>query len=226
MRLADRLGIDVLCLASLGRWAYLPTQAECIEANRQTLAIMRAYPQRIWGWCYVTPTQAGWADEVRRCLEEFGMIGIKLWVSNRCTDAATRPLVEMAIAYEVPVLMHAWWKATGNIPSESTPEQFASLARLYPQAKLIMAHLGGDWLRGLSAVAQTTAYVDTSGSLIELGMIERAVQELGAGRVIFGSDLYGVSLAVALEKVVGSSIPDEAKSAILGDNFLKLVNRG
>jgi len=133
--------------------------------------------------------------------------------------------VEYAIARDVPVLLHAWWKATGNLANESAPEDVAELARLYPQAKLIMAHLGGDWQRGVAALSDTTACVDTSGSIVERGMIERAVKRLGADRVIFGSDSAGGALAVAYAKVTGAQISDEDKQKVLGDNFVRLLGR-
>ena len=54
-------------------------------------------------------------------------------------------------------------------------------------------------------------------------MVEMAVRELGAERVIYGSDFGGRSLASQLAKVYGADIPAEAKRLILGGNIRRLL---
>jgi len=232
-RAAQRLGIERLCVSSLGDWSYVPTTQQCVAANDQTLALMRRHPDLVWGLCYVNPaaepiwrgnTEHGWRQEVERCLQE-GMVGIKLWVAVRCASAPARALIEHAIERDVPVQLHTWWKMTGNLPHESRPEEAAELSRLYPQAKLIVAHLGGDWQRGVAALRDTNACADTSGSIVERGMIERAVAVLGADRVIFGSDSAGATLAGTLAKITGARIGEEDKRKVLGLNALRLLAR-
>jgi predicted TIM-barrel fold metal-dependent hydrolase len=54
-------------------------------------------------------------------------------------------------------------------------------------------------------------------------MTEMAVHELGAERVIFGSDAGGRSFASQLGKVMGANISAAAKRLILGENFRRLL---
>jgi len=220
---AQALGIDRLLVSSLGSWNYEPSRDECVRANRDTQAAMREHPGLVLGACYVNPRFPEAVAEVERCIAE-GMVAVKLWVAAPASDPCVFPVIEKAIALRVPVLQHAWHKATGNLPHESTPSQVAELARRYPEAALIMAHIGGDWLRGLRAARGAPSLrVDTSGSIIEAGMIEAAVEQLGAGRVIFGSDADGVEPAVALAKVRGAEIGDADRRLILGDNLAALL---
>jgi predicted TIM-barrel fold metal-dependent hydrolase len=54
-------------------------------------------------------------------------------------------------------------------------------------------------------------------------MVEMAVRELGAARVIYGSDAGGRSFASQLAKVRGADIPDGAKTLILRENLRRLL---
>ena len=55
------------------------------------------------------------------------------------------------------------------------------------------------------------------------GFTEMAVRELGADRVIYGSDASGRSFSSQLGKVLGADIPDEAKRLILAENLIRLL---
>ena len=50
-----------------------------------------------------------------------------------------------------------------------------------------------------------------------------AVRELGAERVIYGSDVGGRSFASQIAKVIGADVPDSAKESILGGNLRRLL---
>ena len=50
-----------------------------------------------------------------------------------------------------------------------------------------------------------------------------AVRELGAERVIYGSDTGGRSFASQLAKVMGADIPETAKKMILGENLRRML---
>jgi len=221
---ADRLGIDRLVVCSLGDFDYEPTHEKCVAANREVVRAMRAHPDRVVGFCYVNPAFPEALAELDACVRQFGMKGLKLWVSVLATDERVFPVIEKARQLGIPVLMHAWKKATGNLPFESTPEQVAWLARRYPDVSFIMAHMGGDWERGIKAAGPVAnLMVDTSGSIIECGMVEAAVDELGAERVVFGSDAPGVELAVAVGKVTGADIGGAEKSLVMGENIRRVL---
>ena len=50
-----------------------------------------------------------------------------------------------------------------------------------------------------------------------------AVRELGAERVIYGSDVGGRSFASQVAKVMGANVPDSDKELILGGNLRRLL---
>ena len=54
-------------------------------------------------------------------------------------------------------------------------------------------------------------------------MTEMAVRELGAERVLYGSDAGGRGFASQLAKVFGADIPASAKQLVLGENLKRLL---
>jgi uncharacterized protein len=50
-----------------------------------------------------------------------------------------------------------------------------------------------------------------------------AVRELGAERVLYGSDAPGRSFASQLGKVYGANVDESAKKLILGENLKRLM---
>jgi len=163
----------------------------------------------------------GALDELRRCFEESGMRMVKLWVAVRCTDRRVFPIIERCIDLNLPVLQHAFHKATGNMPDESTALDVAELARRYPEARIVMAHIAGDYTFGAWAIRDApNVWTDISGSYCEAGMVETAVRELGASRVVFGTDN---GIAFNLGKVQDARISHAEKRRILYENAKELL---
>jgi predicted TIM-barrel fold metal-dependent hydrolase len=218
---ADRLGIDQMwCSHPISRG--MPEPEEIRQGNDAVLAAMRLYPDRIRGLCFVVP---GWhresLAEIDRCLDQ-GMIGIKLYNQYFINDPVVFPVIEKAIEEGVPVLDHAGHlmdNATRRLqPRISDGVHFADLARRYPEAILIMGHIGGggDYEWSLQALADApSVYADTSGSVIDEGMIEYAVRLLGAERLLFACDL---SEEAGVGKVLNAAITEEQRQAIFAGN--------
>jgi len=69
---------------------------------------------------------------------------------------------------------------------------FAELARRYPEAMIICAHIcgGGDWEWTIKALRNApSVFIDTSGSVTDFDTVDMAVQILGADRILFGCDM-------------------------------------
>ena len=227
---ADHYRVEKLCLSALGKgWPRVPSAEVFIEANTHVAEAIKRYPGRLLGFCYVNPVQQREAlAEIDRCIGGLGFSGIKLWVACHADEPCVFPIVEKAIALRVPVLQHTWYKKGGseNEPGESTCEHYAALARRYPQAKLIAGHVGGDWERGIKVVKPCANIVaDVCGSDNYFGFVEMAVRELGADRVVFGTDMPGRSMASQIGKVIGADISDADKEKILGENVERLLRR-
>ena len=223
---AKRSGIEQLCVSSLGDkgYSHYPGTEEFISANTHVLEIMRILPE-ILGFCYVNPqhTEKSLA-ELDRCIIDGGMVGIKFWIACKASDRHIDPVVQRAIELDVPILQHAWYKTTGNYEHESIPADVADLAERFPDVTLIMAHLHGAGYRGILDIAPyPNVLADVSGGDPEATIVEFGVQELGAERIVFGSDAPGRSFGVQLGKVLGANISDEAKELILHGNAERIL---
>jgi predicted TIM-barrel fold metal-dependent hydrolase len=225
IRFMDRLGIERVML-SLG-YPLLPDPSpeQLREENDQVLKAIARYPDRTLGFVYLNPNQLEFSlSEFDRCVRDGPMVGVKLWVARRCNTPEVDPIVERAAAMQAPVLQHAWFNLKGNLPGESTPNDLAELALRHPRAVFIDSHTGGDWEPGIRAlrpaknVATCVAGFDPTA-----GMVEMAVRELGAERVIFGSDAAGRSFASQLGKVMGANIPEADRRLILSENLRRLL---
>jgi hypothetical protein len=223
---ADRMGIARLCVFMGLAWNYDPSPEFMRKSNDEVLQAVRKFPDRVFGFVYLNPnhTQAS-LDELNRCVRDGPMVGVKLWVAAHCNEPKLDPLVARATELKAPVLQHCWIKITGNLPGESTPMDLAELAVRHPRATFICAHTGGDWERGLRAIRpHRHVYADIDGGDPTAGFTEMAVRELGAERVLYGSDAGGRSFASQLAKVLGADIPDAARRLILAGNLKRLLH--
>lgn len=222
---ADRVGIERLVLSLGSPLEAFPSPQNIRDTNDQVMLAVKRWPKRVVGFVYLSPNQVETSlQEFDRCVRDGPLIGVKLWCGGKCNAPQLDPIVERATAYNVPILQHTWFNALGNQPGESTPSDLAELGRRHPNARLIGAHSGGDWERGFRAVRSVkNVCVDVCGFDPTGGAVEMAVRELGAERVLYGSDSGGRSFASQLAKVMGAEIPDAAKSLILGGNLRRLL---
>jgi uncharacterized protein len=221
---ADRLGIDQLCCSIL---CARPASVEGFRAcNAALAAAIRRHPKRFLGYCYVNPEHGRQAlDEIRRCMNEYGFIGVKLYNERLCTDPIVAPVVELAIELGAVILHHA---GHGHVPFAGQPNisdggHLAALGRRYPEARLICAHVGGggDWEWTIKALRHANnVYLDTSGSVIDEGIVEFAARTLGIDRLLFGCDM---SFTAGMGKIRGADLSVEQKQKILSGNLLRLL---
>lgn len=223
------LGIGTfLCsdLGDFGRDNY-PSEQAVDLANRTMAAVVRDHPGRIAGYCYLNPRHGAAALRMlTRGIEDDGLVGIKLHVSVVCDDPMVEPIVEAAIGYRAPMLIHAWRKTIGQLPDESTAVNVARLAARYPEARIVMAHLGGQCESAVNAIAPfPNVLIDTSGTIIGAGEVALAVRRLGAGRVVFGSDSSPVAcLAANVGKVLAADLTDDQARKVMGGTMSRLLS--
>ena len=225
LKFADRMGIERVIVFMGYPWAYDPSPDDLRRQNDQVLEAVEHSQGRAFGFVYLNPkhTEAS-LQELDRCVRDGPMVGVKLWVAIRCHDECLDPIVRRAAELKAPVLQHTWFKITGNLPGESTASDLAALAARHPQASFIAAHTGGDWERGIRAIrSATNVTAEICGGDPTAGFVEMAVRELGAQRVIYGSDYAGRSFASQLAKVYGAGVSEEAKQLILAGNIKRML---
>jgi len=162
------------------------------------------------------------ADEM---LKQPQCVGIKLHPEEHgypIRDHAA-PLFEFAAARKAIVLTH-------TSEQNSLCADFVPWANRFPEVRLILAHIGcgwdGDVTHQVRAIQQTqhgNVFADTSSAnSIIPGLIEWAVQEVGAERVLFGTDTPLYSTAMQRARINHADLTDADKRLILRDNAVKL----
>ncbi len=224
---ADKLGIDQLCCSLL-----TPSRPATPEAFRQgndwAAEAARRYPGRILCYCYVNPGYVREArDEINRCVEKLGFIGVKLYNEYVATEPVVWPIVEQVIQLRVPILHHAGHTNWLNVaqPRISDGGTFAELAKRYPEAMIICAHIagGGDWEWTVKALRNApSVFLDTSGSVPDEGTVEMAVRTLGAERVLFGCDM---SMTASVGRIRSAELSDSDRVKIMGGNMQRILAR-
>jgi predicted TIM-barrel fold metal-dependent hydrolase len=225
LKFADRMGIERLCVYMGMKWSYDPSVDDMRRQNDEVLEVLEKWPKRLFGFVYLNPNHVELSlKEFERCVQHGPMVGVKLWVARHCDTAELDPIVERAAQHKAIVFQHTYIKVSGNLPGESTPMELALLAQRHPNAQIICGHSGADWEIGVRAVRGCgNVSVDLAGSDPTAGFTEMAVRELGAERVIYGSDAGGRSFASQLGKVYGAEISERAKRLILGENLRRLL---
>ncbi len=118
---------------------------------------------------------------------------------------------------------HSWSISPTN-PNQvySQVKLFEKYLKKYPDVKLILSHSGGleEGIRKAVELARIypNLYLDVAGDVLFFGLIEFLVENAGADKIIFGSDLTMLDPRINLGRVLTAKIDLETKRKILGLN--------
>lgn len=208
----------------------IPTPAMVSKSNDIVAKAMKRHAGVIKGFAFINPGYVKEAlYEIERCVNDLGMIGVKLYNHYFISDPVVRSIIEKCIELDIPILEHAG-KLTyspQDQPFISNGTHFAKVSVEYPEAVIIQAHIGGggDWQWSLKAMADCpNIFTDTSGSVCEAGLIEQTVQYLGTDRILFGTD---GSISAGIGKMLSANISEQDKVKILNNaKFERYLERG
>ena len=216
-RASERYGIEKILVSALG--SHYPNKDEVRYLNEQTAKLIEE-DSLFSGYVTVSPEHDDALGVLRRGIETQGMIGMKIWVSCLCDDNCCDKLYEYCAEHDVPVLIHALKKTVGQLPKEATGVHVAAAAQRHPGTKFIMAHLGGNCYHGLPLVKDLpNVWSDFSGGYCRREDVPYAVEQLGAGRILFGTDN---AYAMNLGQVLDGDLTREQQEQILYRNTAEL----
>ena len=194
-----RIGITAHVASILGSWGarspvYFPSQDDVHQANGRMLALCHEHPGLVFGYCLVNPNYTDHALAEIEARATAGMVGIKLAASRRADDPLLDPIAALAAGRGLPILHHVWQHRRRDWPNQEASDavELACLAARHPRARFILAHLGGggDWAHSLRVLRDApNVWVDLSGSGIDHGMLEHALEAVGVARLLWGADI-------------------------------------
>ena len=221
LKIADRYGVNRYYFSCLDGSAH-PDEENVAQGNAIAASCVKEYPGLFRGYVHANPRNRDALDVVKKGMEEQGLSGLKLLISVYCNDPLVYPLVEKMIEYDRPILIHSFVKAVGQLDYESTAVHIADLAKRYPEAKIIMAHLGGEPHHAIRHIAPyQNVWVDHSGTLVGSNDLNHTVNLIGADRILFGSDIP-IAFASSYGQVLEAQITEEEKQKILWKNTIEL----
>jgi len=214
IRTMDRIGVKA-CVAS-GHAGIGPDFA---LGNDEVQRGAEAFPGRLLGYIAVNPNYP--AEEMRQELERrwrTGLfVGVKLHADMHKHPSDGRryaPAWEFAHEHGLPLLSH------------DTVPRFEEPTGRYTRARLLIAHAisSHDMLEAAAALAarRPNVYLDITGSPLVFGALELAVEKVGAGRILFGTDLPFIDPRPQVGRVAFAKIPEADKWRILGENAAAL----
>lgn len=174
-------------------------------------------------WVVINPLQPDSYQQAAEMLQSPKCVGIKLHPEEHVypiTDHGDA-LFEFAAKHDAVVLVHS-----GD--PYSWPDDFVPFANRHSNITLLLAHLGnggaanGDPRLQVRAIEQSkhgNIIVDTSSARsLSPGLLEWAVQQVGAERILFGTDTPLYHTAMQHARVAYADISEEAKHLILRGN--------
>ena len=204
-----------------GRADVVSANIEASEVVQQTAGLLQ--------WVIVHPEQPDTYSQAAELLGSPHCVGIKIHPEEHEYEITQHgdKLFEFAARHDALVLAHS-----GD--PNSWPKDFVRFADEYSNVRLILAHLGngggasGDptlQVRAIQESRHDNVYVDTSSARSILpGLIEWAVSEIGAKRILFGTDTPLYSTAMQRVRIDSANITEEQKLDILFRNAEQLLS--
>jgi len=222
----DEVGVD--CAVT---WPMVSYTREIAPDNAAIYAAWRAHPDRIIPFGGVNPLLGidVAREELRRCIEQYGMRGIKL---NGARDGyyiddpkLAWPLIDMIAEAGLVLAFHCG----ANDFEKTHPYRVAKISARFPDLRIMLVHMGGSGLPDIAdAVADLAASHPTwylIDSEVEYRKIHRALAQLGPQRICYGSDtpFCPMRFEWGMRQVVYQDLLPAERDLIFGGNMARLL---
>lgn len=193
------------------------------QGNREVAKYVDRYKGRFGGSCVITPFRIDEAlREIEECRKKLGFV----WLGEFCNYMT-------GYKYDTPEWAQVMRLATELncvIQIHTNTQEMQFLIDNFPDATIVFPHLGGspkEIFARIGLIARhKNAYIDLSGSGIErVGILERAVQEIGPDRVLYGSDFTINEPSAVIARVRNAFLTPADREKILFRNVERLLSR-
>jgi predicted TIM-barrel fold metal-dependent hydrolase len=216
--------VHAMDLCGIGRAAVsanISFEADFVAGNDMMLEAAASHPGRLLGACAVNGSYPELSrDELERCFARPDVVMIKVhpWYTHcALTDKRMEGIYAFAGERGAPVLAHTWLDGDAY----GAQDIFAQAAREHPGVQWIMGHSGGPFgSRRAVEIARElpNVFLDTTLSMCPARQIEFFVREVGAERILFGTDNPFIDPRPQIGRVGLAEIPLRDKLAIFGGN--------
>ena len=218
----DRMGVQQILVSSwLGIWQ------DSVLGGELMLKLMQKYPDRYVPYATIDPnfrSDEEIAADIQLYHHKHRFPGIKPYYPRwqyRLTGEKLAPWFQYGNDHSLFALIH--------YDKETTIEDLKTLAPKYPNLMFIVAHSGSSYKEARKLIELAGKYsnifLELTFTTVFCNVIELLCQEVGAERVLFGTDAPMRDPAPQLGWVAYAQISEEAKRMILGENIQIILKR-
>ena len=223
LALMDKHRIEKACVSSAAAIAYRNAHS----GNEELAAEVRGHRDRFVPFAVLNPAYAGWRDDFKQCVEEFGMRGLRLYPRWHGYKLAHPDCIELArlagarrMSVSIPLRVEdrrqqSWLV---DVPDVDQAE-VASLAGAVPEATFVLGN--GSGFRPLPANCSVEISLVTAAIQNELG---RLLLSMGEDRILFGTGMPFHYPDPAILKVQVANASDAVKGKIRRGNARRLLD--
>lgn len=180
-----------------------------------------------FGWANVGEGVEKAKADAKKCLTEYGFKGVKL---NGAQNEYYIDSPEALEVLDVIAQNHGIiaFHIGADYPQYTDPVRAAVCAKRYPDTPILMVHMGGaaepDVSERVIEVAKDHPNMYLVGSAIGVDKVKKAIDILGADRILFGSDTPFYSIAECKQAYLKMlSVYDESvMRKVMGENARRL----
>lgn len=197
---------------------------DAVAGNRNAACICAATPGLLQ-YVVIDPRKAETYRQAEEMLALPSCVGIKIHPEEHVypINEFGEAMFEFAAWHKAVVLSH-------SSEQNSLASDLVAWANRFPEMKLILAHIGCGWdgdyshqVRGVQASRHGNVYADTSSARsITPKLIEWAVKEIGADRILFGTDTPLYFTSMQRIRIDRAELTLEQKRQILTSNAERL----
>jgi predicted TIM-barrel fold metal-dependent hydrolase len=213
------------CLRQCNLDGAVLTATDLRENARVEDFVSKAGGKRYWFFPWVNPQAPGEIDYL--VTHSKGIHGLKFHPSCdlvKITDPRVEPFLKHAAERRLPVMVHC-----GRWQEMSSYAFALEAAAGHSDVVFILSHMGGDTAELEMATIESVRRARLANVFLgiegvrEYWAVQRAVDDLGADRVIFGSDYPLGHPRMYLGLVDALRLSEEQRGLVLGGNILRLL---
>lgn len=211
----------------------------CHEHNAYMADAVQRFPDRLSWLGIAIPNHPGGPEEATWCFAQ-GAVGIgELNADAQGFDwrdaVALRPLVELCVQANRPVLLHASEALGHHYPGKgtATPDKLLIFLEAFRELRVVAAHWGGglpffELMPEVAAATGNVVYDCAASTYLYRPQIFRTVLDLvGPERVLFGSDYPVLRMDRFLKRVLDVDWRNDAeRDAVLAGNARNVFGIG
>ena len=222
IRLMNEAGIDKAVVMT---YCDSPSHDENYEPVNYVAESVKKYPDRLIGYARLNPSYIQEAEALLlKALKIYNMKGLKLHpygYRSPPDSKNTIQLIKKAAQFNAPTLFHC------GDENFTLPLQIARAVKLCPQATIILGHMGG-YFHVEDAINIAKEYKNVileTSAMPYPAMIKKAVDAIGAHRVLYASYGPGCDPKLEVYKVKLAELTENEENKIFYENISEILDK-